>query len=85
MIGLAAGIGLGVIGGIIRRADNSLGLIRVKLKSVILGVYHKEFSTMSELDIAIFLVAGATGAFWRNQVAWFIIGGWALLKLLHVL
>lgn len=50
---------------------------------------------MSNLDLAVFLVAGILGAFgaygrpegvrWGGSIAWVIIGLWALLKLLRVI
>lgn len=49
---------------------------------------------MSQLDLAVFLVAGIIGAGagypntpfkWGGSLSWAIIAVWALLKLLHVL
>jgi hypothetical protein len=40
---------------------------------------------MSNLDLALFLVAGVIGTMLDSRIAWVIVGVWALLKLLHVL
>lgn len=45
---------------------------------------------MLQLDYAVFMVAGIVGALgfkwgWSQNVAWAIVGLWALLKLLKVL
>lgn len=40
---------------------------------------------MNQLDLGVFLIAGAIGALWNETIAWGIVGVWSILKLLHVL